>query len=54
MSIHDTPRETIDPAQLAADLGGTWNRHYGLAPCPVCQPQGRKDCNDVLQGGVTE
>lgn len=26
-------------------LGGTWHGHYGTAPCPVCQPERRKDQN---------
>ncbi|MDD9728311.1 hypothetical protein PVW46_00155 [Mameliella sp. AT18] len=26
-------------------LGGKWLRTYGTAPCPVCQPEGRKDQN---------
>ena len=46
MSIHiNTPRETIDPAKLADDLGGKWHRSYGVAPCPVCQSDRRKDQN---------
>lgn len=35
----------IDPAQLTRDLGGKWHRHYGTAPCPVCQSERRKDQN---------
>ncbi len=35
----------IDPAKLTRDLGGKWRQHYGTAPCPVCQPQRRKDQN---------
>jgi hypothetical protein len=45
MGIYNLQFQAIDPAQLAADLGGTWHRHYGVAPCPVCQQQGRKDQN---------
>ncbi len=45
MSIHNTPSQAIDPAQFAADLGGKWHRSYGVAPCPVCQPDRRKDQN---------
>ncbi len=26
-------------------LGGTWYRHYGTAPCPICQPERREDQN---------
>ena len=28
---------------LTAALGGKWHRRYGVAPCPVCQPERRKD-----------
>ncbi|WP_299503255.1 toprim domain-containing protein [uncultured Roseobacter sp.] len=35
----------IDPKQLTYDLGGKWHQHYGTAPCPICQPQRRKDQN---------
>lgn len=35
----------IDPAQLTRDLGGKWYRGYGTAPCPICQPERRKDQN---------
>jgi hypothetical protein len=37
--------QPVDPARLSADLGGKWHRHYGVAPCPVCQPERRKDQN---------
>lgn len=37
--------QIIDPARLSADLGGKWHSSYGVAPCPVCQPQKRKDQN---------
>lgn len=36
---------SIDPARLCAELGGKWHRSYGVAPCPVCQPERRKDQN---------
>jgi len=39
------PAQVIDPAALARDLGGKWHRNYGVAPCPVCQAQRRKDQN---------
>ena len=35
----------IDPAALTRDLGGKWHRSYGVAPCPVCQVERRKDQN---------
>ena len=41
---------TLDPAQLTHNLGGKWYRSYGVAPCPICQPQRRKD-QDAL--GIT-
>jgi len=34
---------SIDPAQLTHDLGGSWYRAYGTAPCPCCQPERRID-----------
>lgn len=37
--------QTIDPAILTKDLGGKWHRSYGIAPCPVCQSERRKDQN---------
>lgn len=30
---------------LIKALDGRWHGHYGTAPCPVCQPDGRKDQN---------
>lgn len=44
-AFSNTLRQAIDPATLATDLGGRWHRHYGVAPCPVCQPDHRKDQN---------
>mgnify|MGYP001828834369 CR=1 FL=1 len=46
---------TIDPAQLTRDLNGKWFRSYGVAPCPVCQPERRKDQDALgitVKGGV--
>ena len=37
--------KSVDPAQLSRDLGGKWHRSYGVAPCPCCQSQRRKDQN---------
>jgi hypothetical protein len=31
--------------KLTTTLGGRWYHHYGAAPCPVCQPERRKDQN---------
>jgi len=33
-----TEAETITRA-----LGGDWHGGFGLAPCPICQPEGRRD-----------
>lgn len=30
---------------MAIALHGHWHGHYGTAPCPVCQPEGRKEQN---------
>ncbi len=32
-----------DAASIVAYLKGTWHGTYGTAPCPICQPEGRKD-----------
>ncbi len=34
-----------DARELTTVLGGKWYRHYGAAPCPVCQPQRNKGQN---------
>jgi len=34
-----------DARSLTTALGGRWHGRYGTAPCPVCQPQTRKDQN---------
>lgn len=31
-----------DARELTLALGGRWHGRYGVAPCPVCQPEGRK------------
>lgn len=31
--------------ELTLALGGRWHSRYGAAPCPVCQPDRRKDQN---------
>ncbi|MCE6951683.1 toprim domain-containing protein [Cereibacter sphaeroides] len=35
----------MDAAALTAQLGGFWRRSYGTSPCPVCQPERRRDQN---------
>lgn len=32
-----------DARTLTEILGGRWHRRYGVAPCPICQPEARKD-----------
>ncbi|MEL7281060.1 MAG: toprim domain-containing protein [Pseudomonadota bacterium] len=39
-----------DPKQLTIDLGGKWYRSYGAAPCPVCQPERRRDQTGLTIG----
>ncbi len=29
--------------KIVLGLGGDWKQNFGLAPCPICQPEGRKD-----------
>lgn len=31
--------------ELTLALGGHWHGRYGAAPCPVCQPDRRRDQN---------
>lgn len=40
-------------AQYITDqLRGQWHGHYGTAPCPVCQPEGRRDqCGLSIKDG---
>lgn len=33
----------LDARTFTLSLGGTWYGHYGSAPCPVCQPDRRRD-----------
>lgn len=35
--------ERVDPKRLTLDLSGKWYRGYGVAPCPCCQPDRRRD-----------
>lgn len=35
----------MDAKHLTANLRGKWYGRYGAAPCPVCQPEGRKGQN---------
>jgi Toprim domain len=44
-----------DAVSLTRSLRGRWYRRYGVAPCPICQPEGRKTQNaltlaDALDG----
>lgn len=32
----------MDAQTLTRDLRGKWYRRYGVAPCPVCQPEGKR------------
>jgi hypothetical protein len=34
-----------DARSLTMAFGGRWHGRYGTAPCPVCQPEGRKGQN---------
>lgn len=38
----------MDARTITKALGGHWHGRYGTAPCPVCQPEGRKG-----QAGLT-
>lgn len=44
----------IDARTLTTALGGRWHGSYGVAPCPVCQPEGRRDqCALTLADGAS-
>lgn len=34
-----------DARDMTRALGGRWHGRYGVAPCPVCQPAGRREQN---------
>lgn len=36
-------KKPVDSENLTQALGGEWRGHMGLAPCPVCQPERRRD-----------
>lgn len=36
-----------DARDLTISLGGRWHGRYGAAPCPVCQPERRRDQNGL-------
>lgn len=43
-----------DAREITMALGGKWYQSYGVAPCPVCQPEGRRDQNGLtLANGRT-
>lgn len=33
----------MNSEKITRDLGGRWHGRYGVAPCPVCQPERRRD-----------
>lgn len=33
----------MDAQALTSHLTGKWHRHYGVAPCPICQPEAKRD-----------
>ncbi len=34
-----------DARQITQSIGGAWHGRYGVAPCPICQPEGRQTQN---------
>ncbi|MBR9864880.1 MAG: hypothetical protein GYB24_15690 [Rhodobacteraceae bacterium] len=36
-----------DARDITLALGGRWHQRYGVAPCPVCQPERRRDQNGL-------
>ena len=45
VSVETRHRRETGAQALTAELGGRWHGCYGHSPCPVCQPEGRKDQN---------
>lgn len=37
------PQKMANAKELTLKLGGRWHCVYGSAPCPCCQPEGRRD-----------
>lgn len=37
--------QRINARELTINLGGRWYHGYGAAPCPICQPERRRDQN---------
>ena len=33
----------MDAQRMTSKIGGVWRHGAGIAPCPVCQPERRKD-----------
>lgn len=44
-SFGRTGGNMTDARALTEYLGGHWHQRYGVAPCPICQPEGRKGQN---------
>lgn len=44
----------MNARELTLSLGGRWHSSYGTAPCPVCQPERRRDQNalTLAEGNV--
>lgn len=39
-----------DARTITESLGGRWHGRYGTAPCPICQPEGRKGQDALTLG----
>lgn len=40
----------MDAHNITHQLGGTWRNGAGQAPCPICQPERRRDQNALSIG----
>lgn len=47
---HSMQHEGCDARELTMKLKGRWHGSYGTAPCPVCQPERRRDQNALTLG----
>lgn len=43
-------RDSCTAREITARLKGRWHGTYGTAPCPVCQPEERRDQNALTLG----
>lgn len=45
IDLKNEVQQPTNARELTINLGGRWYHGYGAAPCPVCQPERRRDQN---------